>query len=446
MSNLKKLLFIFFILSSSFIFFSCMLFKKPQAVDGAYILVINQGTDTAVKQDTGVVYNREADGIYEPAQTFRNSENKSIYPIDRIIGTDMLLTNRMPILSSKGEPPKLNDIKDFITENYETGKKDTVQARLLSMTAHCYVWVEVSYPAKITSGQTDKLAEEFEKNIYPLIYTHFVDKTDLESIGAVYLLCYDIKDGFSGSGGFVAGYFSPADLSNDSTSNKCPLLYIDTYPLMTDRFGVYKIENAFSTVTHELQHLSNFYVNSIYVNYIKEEPAMQSLWMDEGLSMAAEDLYNGTQTSRITYYNGSDNIRNGKVPLIQNRPDLFWLDNYSLSYLFFQYLYSQTSDSTLYKKIIYSPYNDFKALEEACGKSISELMTDFRIALFLNKPSGKYGFNSKEGFDGIAALTSYNYERYLEASAGFVIKAPADRSFELPEKYGPDIRFYGINP
>ena len=90
--------------------------------------------------------------------------------------------------------------------------------------------------------------------------------------------------------------------------------------------------------------------------------------------------------------------------------------------------------------------NDFKALEEACGKSISELMTDFRIALFLNKPSGKYGFNSKEGFDGIAALTSYNYERYLEASAGFVIKAPTDRPFELPEKYGPDIRFYGINP
>lgn len=446
MSNLKKLLFIFFILSSSFIFFSCMLFKKPQTVDGAYILVINQSTDTAVKQDTGVVYSRETEGMYPSAQIFRNSEDKSIYPIDRIIDTDMLLTNRIPILTSKSEPPKLNDLKDFITENYETGKKDTVRARLLSMTDHCYVWVEVSYPAKITSGQTDKLAAEFESRIYPLIYTHFVDKTDLESIGAVSLLCYDIKDGFSGSGGFVAGYFSPEDLSNDSTSNKCPLLYIDTYPLMTDRFGVYKIENAFSTVTHELQHLSNFYVNSIYVNYIKEEPAMQSLWMDEGLSMAAEDLYNGTQTSRITYYNGSDNIRNGKVPLIQNRPDLFWLDNYSLSYLFFQYLYSQTSDSTLYKKIIYSPYNDFKALEEVFGKSISELMTDFRIALFLNKPSGKYGFNSKEGFDGIAALTSYNYERYLEASAGFVIKAPADRSFELPEKYGPDIRFYGINP
>ena len=393
MSNLKKLLFIFFILSSSFIFFSCMLFKKPQTVDGAYVLVINQGTDTAVKQDTGVVYSREADGIYVPAQTFRNSENKSIYPIDRIIGTDMLLTNRMPILSSKGESPKLNDLKDFITENYETGKKDTVQARLLSMTAHCYVWVEVSYPAKITSGQTDKLAAEFESRIYPLIYTHFVEKTDLESIGAVSLLCYDIKDGFSGSGGFVAGYFSPADLLNYTTSNKCPLLYIDIYPLMMDRFGVYKIENAFSTITHELQHLSNF-----YVNWIKEEASIQSLWIDEGLSMAAEDLYEGTQTSRITYYNGSDNIRNGKVPLIQNRSDLFWLDNYSLSYLFFQYLYSQTADSTLYKKIIYSSFNDFKALEEVFGKSISELMTDFRIALFLNKPSGKYGFNSKEGF------------------------------------------------
>jgi len=93
----------------------------------------------------------------------------------------MLLTNRIPILTSKSEPPKLNDLKDFITENYETGKKDTVRACLLSMTDHCYVWVEESYLSKITSMQTDKLAAEFEKNIYPLIYTHFVEKTDLES-------------------------------------------------------------------------------------------------------------------------------------------------------------------------------------------------------------------------------------------------------------------------
>jgi hypothetical protein len=61
------------------------------------------------------------------------------------------------------------------------------------------------------------------------------------------------------------------------------------------------------------------------------------IWLNEGLSMAAEHMLYGPLYSRINYFSDSQYIRDGH--------SLFYWDsygdvlsNYSLSYLFIQYL------------------------------------------------------------------------------------------------------------
>src|SRR5699024_11164677 len=152
-------------------------------------------------------------------------------------------------------------------------------------------------------------------------------------------------------------------------------------------------------IVHEFQHMVNY-----NENVIKENAGMQDTWITEGLSMAAEHLYtNKPRMERINYYNRSNSITNGHSLL-------YWdynndtLSNYSLSYLFFQYLKVQANvGESIYKEIIQNDNNDYRAIEDIIKKYIDknmtfgEFMTDFRIALTLNESSGKYGFKSMEG-------------------------------------------------
>lgn len=73
--------------------------------------------------------------------------------------------------------------------------------------------------------------------------------------GKTDFLLTDIKDGFTG-GGYVAGYFSPYDQSNDFGSNARNILYIDSREGVSD--GVSALLN---TLAHEFQHLIQYGVN-----------------------------------------------------------------------------------------------------------------------------------------------------------------------------------------
>lgn len=111
------------------------------------------------------------------------------------------------------------------------------------------------------------------------------------------ILLYDIQDGFDGTGGFFAGYFYGRDLYNVSNSNQSEIFYIDSYPLMG--IGAAKdVSQAYTTLAHEFQHMVNF-----NQNFLKENDGEgMDTWLDEALSMAAEQIYTGEAlTDRIDY-------------------------------------------------------------------------------------------------------------------------------------------------
>ena len=100
----------------------------------------------------------------------------------------------------------------------------------------------------------------------------------------------------------------------------------------------------------------NVLIEDSYVN--------MDTWLNESLSMAAEQIYSGQGLSnRINYYNVSSSIQNGHSLLYwDNSGDV--LSNYSLSYLFGQYIKVQANQGDrIFKEILAIPIMIIKRLK-----------------------------------------------------------------------------------
>ncbi|WP_312093596.1 Ig-like domain-containing protein [Niallia sp.] len=328
--------------------------------------------------------------------------------------------------------------KSFWVTNVETNQDYQLNATLLYSGAHANVWVHNS---QISKQQAEQLGKEFDNKIYTSDVTNFGKESDVDGDGKVNILTYDIQDGFSGSGGYVAGYFSPQDLYAYSTSNRSEIFYIDTYPLM----GMYSskdVSAAYSTLAHEFEHMIN-YNQKVFV----QGKTDMDVWMDEGLAMAAEQIYLGEALqSRIDYYNSDSNITNGHSLI-------YWdyygdtLANYSLSYLFMQYVKEQAGQGNrIFKEIINNKNTNYLAIQEVMQKynsklTFGQLMTNFRGALTLKEDSGPYGFNGNASFDSIKEKIYNGSYTYLQGGGAIVKAIQSEKDFSVPASKGQNITY-----
>ena len=143
--------------------------------------------------------------------------------------------------------------------------------------------------------------------------------------GIVNILILDIRDNFSGSGNYIAGYFDRNDQSDNSTSNQKDILYIDSNPVdMTNSYP----EEALYTLTHEYEHLLHYQSDP---NEIINEEGEFNPWLDEGLADLAPTIL-GLGKRDYGYY-----LSNTMIGLDE------WVNNgleyYSKSALFMRYIY-----------------------------------------------------------------------------------------------------------
>ncbi|MFW5807858.1 MAG: hypothetical protein ACOCWH_02255, partial [Spirochaetota bacterium] len=254
---------------------------------------------------------------------------------------------------------------------------------------HCIVYLDESQDIDQTT--IDQLATEFDDNIHETVSTYFSSPTDIDNNQKVILLLLDIKDGYTGEAGstYIGGYFFSIDLyTNDDLaafnypsylrSNEGEILYIDVNP--ADPTSI----DTRSTIAHEFQHLVNF-----SRNYIAENGDFMPTWMDEGLSMAAEALYQNVDilTAREKWYD-MDPLYSGESGVTKNPyrsiaygyPLTVWnpfedstavLNNYALSHLFFAWLGIQMKNdghtNQFLKNIIDDTDNTFQAVLNECG-------------------------------------------------------------------------------
>ena len=337
----------------------------------------------------------------------------------------------------------------FRAQNTVTGNYYNVPAKLLYVGEKCNIWGEIA--SHVSQSTAHDMAVAYDEIIYPRMMEAFnsgetftegdrvlQDPMELadyygDGDGKLLILLLDIKDDYNKitNKSYVAGYFDPNNLYSRKSflnSNECDMIYVDTNP------GVPGSDQSNGTLAHEMQHLMNFAITLAKRAQRNSNNQITSLnqmdtWIDEGLSTAAEWVWNGTQAQdRVDWYGNdpTDWIKKGNNFYVWGNhtsgaggdTDAV-LDDYATDYLFFQWIRLQAGDTDIYKKIIYSTLSDYRAVTTAAGQAISSdystnwslLLRDWLAANYINAPSGIYGYKNDPTLSQIGA-------RFLSGSAG----------------------------
>lgn len=286
--------------------------------------------------------------------------------------------------------------KSFKAYNMVTDSVYSLNAVLVYNGTYCNVYREKGAESYMSDSVVNQMGQEFDNNIYDKINDNFGTPSDVDGDGKITLLILDIKDGFSGSGGYVAGYFDPTneyDSSTYSASNEMEMLYMDSYP------GASDIDGFKQTMAHEFQHLVNFNQKV----FVQGFSAGFDTWINEGMSSAAEKIYSGSQIQwKIDYYNDDENSDIVRGQNFVNWGDDYYnsdLGNYATVYLFFQWLSIHGGGDSVYKKIMDNTSDTYQAvfdeMQVATGcEDFSELLRSWFIANLLNNTSGLYGYGA----------------------------------------------------
>jgi hypothetical protein len=294
---------------------------------------------------------------------------------------------RLPF--AKMSQHKVGDIQKFYTRNIlDQTKWNTLYAKLIYDTVSFAVWIDttdcqalldstdvsaiVDSLGKYALHETPPHSVNPSKGILEIMTQYFGSPPNYDGDNKTEILLLDIKDRFSATGSYVAGFFDPNDLTENDYSNKRDLLYIDIYPTIKYEEKLY-IENAVSTFTHELQHL-------IHIHY-ENEAYLQFVFINEGLSEYAEILCGFKPRSAENYFQNS------------NRSFLSWnyenpLPDYSRASLWTHYLFEQIGSEHI-KKLVQSPKIGLSAIKELLHKSGSsysfqQIFHNWHLANILN--------------------------------------------------------------
>ncbi len=400
--------------------------------DGDTVLAINVSTDGDGVQSTGYFTHSVRSERSESGSNFSPGFIPGrIIPVPEGVGPeDLVKKNRNTERASVGDKEK------FYVSN-DTEESVYLEAKLLYVGDHCEIW---STSDSVGSFRAEQIGKEFDGRIFPLVTNNFYNPEFTNSrIGIL----------FSDLGEFAAGYFSPADFfERDSQynpySNNREMVYLTT------RYDYPSGDGALSTLTHEFQHLVHSKRNIIFEeDYSSGELTYR--WIDEGLAVSSEHLYGGVQQDMIGIFNENYASAPGEGHSL-----LYWdyydndkvYTNYSLAYLFFQYLRIQAGQgAVIYSEIIECTENDYRCVEQVVhkyideNKSFADFMVDFRLALLLNDPTGPYGFHNEAGFD---FKPSYFGGTKADLRGGGAIYINSYETFSEPAGKGSNIRFVGV--
>ncbi|MBD5444869.1 MAG: hypothetical protein HDR29_04880 [Lachnospiraceae bacterium] len=351
----------------------------------------------------------------------------------------------------------IDDERTFYLNTTSDSEYNPVACVCVAISEYCTIWVPMDDPIYVENagkmqGYMDELAKEFDRQ-FPKMTENFGSKEKIDELygdndGKTALLCYDINgNGMSGSS-YTAGYFFAADLNinfKNRTNNNIDCLHIDSWQGMSRKTSDNTLNPVYGkrTMVHELQHMINYSIcrdNENKFNTLKIPT-----YLNEAYSEAAAHLCYGEATNRIANYNSNSYISTGKVSLL-NWGGYNTLSNYSLSYLFSQYIRIQYENGeNIYKDTmtdLTETNNLFGIIADKLGVSGEELLFNFRAALFLKNAEGKYGFGGEEWAESVKSnSTSTVSSLSLEPGAAVVI--PFNDSFE-PSGAGNNIRFAGM--
>lgn len=171
-----------------------------------------------------------------------------------------------------------------------------VGARLEYVGTNVLIYVDTLAPANgFTSAQLQGFGKLFDQTLYPIDVNTFGMPSDIDQNGRLIMLLSPLVNALTPSStcqtqGFVGGFFDGIDLaSTDTSSNRGEIFY----GLVPDPNGTVSCAHTVddllaetpATFLHELQHLINFSQHVV----VRGGPQERG-WLDEGLSIVAEEL------------------------------------------------------------------------------------------------------------------------------------------------------------
>ena len=306
----------------------------------------------------------------------------------------LMLKKSQEVNLKKTKVDTIGTIKSFFTYNFVTKSFNTVNAKLLRKGTRVQIWADTTELSNnhVSQGVADTLINSLEnktpsssrdstKGIVKLDEQYFGNPPNKDGDNLTDFLVLDILDAYNGNTVkvYTAGYFYSNDQTDNVSSNKRDILYIDSRPGIFKN-GVRNATKSLHTLAHEYQHL-------IHYNYDKKELT----FVNEGLSEIASVICGYTLRSPSRFFKNTD------IPLFDwNNKSTSVLDDYSRAALFTLYYDEQLGDSVL-KKVVQDTSVGKNGLDNAFsnwGSDLNNIAQNFFAAnYFNNKVSNtKYGY------------------------------------------------------
>ncbi len=283
--------------------------------------------------------------------------------------------------------------KNWYASDFTNNQFYVVNSTCRAVGSTCYIFVEDSLwnNGRVNQNAVNSVLNAFDvstpanpnKGIYQTNVETFGNPPDVDSDPKIIILLLNIRDGYTGSGGYVAGYFHGYHEGTSTYSNKAEIYYLDANPLNLNSSGGLNV--GMSTTAHEFQHM-------IHYNY---HPGGQETFFNEAWSLVAE-VVNGYSLYNQGGYNSNPN----RYIFTWSSDNTDVLKDYSRAARFSLYLYEQFGIDIL-KKFVQSKLTSVNALDfdvlPALGtdRRFADIVVDWWIANYLNDKSvnPRWGYN-----------------------------------------------------
>lgn len=410
---------------------------ETAASDGTYLVAVNTNPSPSVTQQTAAI--PAANAAVQAA-----AEDESIpYGTRSVIETE---AGTLYELEPEHAPAA-------------NAARTTVQTNRLYSNEVCEVYLEEGAASELefTKARAAQLGDYYRDFICKQMQQAFGALPDQEK--KLKILCYDIQDDFVASDktkwAYIAGMFDPALYQSGHYA-----IMLDTYPTMSfnssrpTEIQPADVTKSYGTLAHEFQHLLN---QCAYDARADKTKSQMNVWLNECFSECANEIQNPAYSRRITDSNSTSIAKqlSGGLSLLDWQGTL---GNYSLSYLFGQYLRTQTKaypggGNEIYRKIsdIYytQPGSELDAIAAAMTEvtgsqwTPEDVLFRFRVALVAQQDSGVYGFGGEEKF-----------LQYIPATAAAAVNLPGGGAtvfscpsgYRVPSAADGDIRYCVVTP
>ncbi|MDZ7344302.1 MAG: T9SS type A sorting domain-containing protein [candidate division KSB1 bacterium] len=175
----------------------------------------------------------------------------------------------------------VGDQHSWVAYNFVTGQHYPVSSTCRAVGTHCYIFVEdAAWQRRVNQAAVDSVRVGFDlrtpanrsKGIYQMNVEAFGEPPNVDNDNRIIILILDIQDGWSGSGGFIAGYFSPLNQTTLPNSNRAEIYYVDANPVnLAQPSG---LEIGLKTTAHEFQHMIHYRYDTDELVFINETASM----------------------------------------------------------------------------------------------------------------------------------------------------------------------------